>query len=48
MYATFEINRLIKYSPKHDAMFTKLKSELSSDTPGFRVLRMSNKMDCES
>ena len=38
MDATFEINKLIKYSPKRDAIFTKLKDELSSETPGFRVL----------
>ena len=38
MDATFEISRLIKNSPKHDAIFTKLKSELSPETPGFRVL----------
>ena len=36
--ATFEISKLIKYSPKCDAMFLKLKSELSPDSPGFRVL----------
>ena len=37
--ATFEIlSKLIKYSPKHDAIFTKLTSELSPGTPGFRVL----------
>ena len=38
MDATFEISKLIKYSPKHDATFTKLKSELSAETPGFKVL----------
>ena len=38
MDATFEISKLIKYSPKHDAMFLKMKSELSPDSPGFRVL----------
>ena len=38
MDATFEISKLIKYSPKCDAMFLKLKSELSPDSPGFRVL----------
>lgn len=34
----FEISKLIKFSPKRDAMFTKLKTELSPETPGFRVL----------
>lgn len=38
MDATFEISNLIKYSPKRDAIFTKLKSELTPETPGFRVL----------
>ena len=34
--ATFEISKLINYSPKRDA--TKLKNELPLGTPGFRVL----------
>ena len=38
MDATFEISKLIRYLPKRDAMFLKLKSELSLDSPGFRVL----------
>ena len=33
-----EISKLIKKSPKRDAMFQKLKCDLASDTPGFRVL----------
>ena len=33
-----EISKLIKKSPKRDAVFQKLKSDLSPDTPGFRVL----------
>ena len=33
-----EISKLIKKSPKRDAIFQKLKSDLSPDTPGFRVL----------
>ena len=33
-----EISKLIKKSPKRDVVFQKLKSELSGDTPGFRVL----------
>ena len=38
MDSTFEISKLIKFSPKRDAMFTKLKTEFSPETPGFRVL----------
>ena len=33
-----EISKLIKKSPKRDAMFQKLKQSLSPDTTGFRVL----------
>ena len=33
-----EINKLVKYYPKRDAVFLKLKSELSPDSPSFRVL----------
>ena len=33
-----EISKLIKKSPKRDALFQKLKTELTPDTPGFRVL----------
>lgn len=35
---TNEISKLIKYSPKRDTLFEKLKQELAPDTPGFRVL----------
>ena len=35
---TFEISKLIKYSPKRNAMFDKLKRDLAPDCPGFRVL----------
>lgn len=35
---TYEITKLIKFSPKRGAVFDKLKEELSPDTPGFRVL----------
>lgn len=35
---TFEISKLIKYSPKRNAMFDKLKKDLAPDSPGFRVL----------
>ena len=34
----FEISKLIKTSPKRDAIFKKLKEEIAIDTPGFRVL----------
>ena len=33
-----EISKLIKKSPKRDALFQKLKPALAPDTPGFRVL----------
>ena len=33
-----EISKLIKKSPKRDASFQKLKTELAPDVPGFRVL----------
>ena len=33
-----EISKLLKYSPKRDRMFEKLKAELVLETPGFRVL----------
>lgn len=35
---TFEVSKLVKYSPKRDVMFEKLKDKLAPDTPGFRVL----------
>ena len=35
---TREISKLPKYSPKRDRIFEKLKAELASETPGFRVL----------
>ena len=38
MDTTSEISKLIKFSPKRDAIFTKLKTDLSPETPGFRVL----------
>ena len=38
MDAVTEICKLIKKSPKRDAMFLKLKESISPDTPGFRVL----------
>ena len=34
---TSEISKLLKYSPKRDRMFEKLKAELAPETPGFRV-----------
>ena len=33
-----EISKLIKLSPKRDAVFQKLKADLAPETPGFRVL----------
>ena len=38
MDTTSEISKLLKYSPKRDRMFEKLKAELAPETPGFRVL----------
>ena len=35
---TFEIGKLVKYSPKRDAMFHQLKQQLAPDSPDFRVL----------
>ena len=36
--AVFEITKLIKKSPKRDAIFQKLKHDLATDTPSFHVL----------
>ena len=35
---TSEISNLLKYSPKKDAMFWKLKEQLAPTAPGFRTL----------
>ena len=35
---TFEVSKLIKFSPKRHVLFEQLKKELAPDTPGFRVL----------
>lgn len=35
---TFEISKLIKYSPRRDAVFHKLKADMAPDVPGFRTL----------
>lgn len=40
---TDEISKLIKYSPKPDTLFEKLKKELVLDTPGFLVLHVCPK-----
>ena len=34
----FEVSKLVKFSPKRDVHFEKLKNELAPDSPGFRVL----------
>ena len=34
----FEVSKLVKFSPKRDVHFEKLKHELAPDSPGFRVL----------
>lgn len=36
--AAFEISKLLKYSPKRDAMFSRLKDDLAPSTSGFRTL----------
>ena len=38
MDVTYEISKLIKYSPKRNAAFDELKERIAPDTPGFRVL----------
>ena len=38
MDITNEVSKVVKFSPKRNAIFDKLKEELSPDTPGFRVL----------
>ena len=35
---TLEISKLLKFSPRRDAMFNALKSQTSPETPGFRTL----------
>ena len=35
---TFEVSKLVKFSPKRSGTFDKLKEELATDSPGFRVL----------
>ena len=35
---TFEVSKLVKYSPKRDVMFEKSKDKLAPNTPGFCVL----------
>jgi hypothetical protein len=34
----FEISKLLKFSPRRDALFSKLKVEIAPGTPGFRTL----------
>ena len=38
MDITNEVSKVVKFLPKRNAIFDKLKEELSPDTPGFRVL----------
>lgn len=35
---TFEVSKLVKFSPKRDAQFERLKADLAPESPGFRVL----------
>ena len=34
----FEMSKLIKYSPRRDAILDQLRQEMAPDKPGFRVL----------
>ena len=38
MDVTYEISKLVKLSPKRNAIFDKLKEELSPETSDFRIL----------
>ena len=38
LHITYEMSKFIKYSPKRDVMFSKLKDELQPECPGIRVL----------
>ena len=38
---TFEISKLIKFLPKSNAMFDKLKRDFVPDCPSFRVLSIT-------
>ena len=35
---TYEISKLLKYSPRRGALFEKIKAEINPGTPGFRTL----------
>ena len=35
---TFEMSKLVAYSPKRDTLFEKLKQDLTPETLGFRTL----------
>ena len=35
---TFEISKLIKFSPRREGLFVNIKKELAPDSPGLRVL----------
>ena len=35
---TYEISKLLKFSPKRDALFNKLKTTIAPDSPDFRTL----------
>ncbi|XP_053406304.1 zinc finger MYM-type protein 1-like [Mercenaria mercenaria] len=35
---TYEMSKLVKFSPKRDSLFERLKQELAPETPGFRTL----------
>ena len=42
-----EISKLLKYSPRRDAIFARLKTDIAPATPGFRTTsHVSNTLDC--
>lgn len=40
--ATFEVPKLIKYSPRRDGILEKMKAEMAPDATGVRVLCPKN------
>ena len=38
LHTTLEVSKLVKYSPKRDVQFEKLKDNFAPDNPGFCVL----------
>ena len=40
--STFEVSKLVKFSPKQSAQLEKLRNELAIESPGFHVLCLSH------